>query len=187
MVRVKLVPHNLSFADRMWKLISNPLIKDVLGIPDKSVDDTRNFIKWIIEEEKNGNQVSRVILNENGGLIGVTTLMFINWGKKRCHIGTWIGREYWGMGYNHASKIEILKIAFYELGLEHVLAGARKSNTRSQKAQEKLPYIRLNVEAQFPEELVFLENKEKQPCVLHAFFREDFDSYIKVNIPYVQD
>lgn len=178
MPKVQLVSHDLSFAERIWELVSNPEIKDVLGIPDKSVEDTRNFINWITEEEKNGKQLSRVILNADGALIGVTTLMFIDGDKKRCHVGTWIGRDYWGMGYNHESKVEILKIAFEHLGMECVFAGARKVNIRSQKAQEKLPYIRLNVEEQFPEEHEFLEVKEKHPCVLHAFFREDFEKYL---------
>ncbi|GMA62955.1 GNAT family N-acetyltransferase [Alicyclobacillus fastidiosus] len=186
MARVQLVSHDLSFAERMWELVSNPKIKDVLGIPDESVKDTRNFIQWITQEEQNGNQLSRVILNENGEFIGVTTLMSINRERKRCHVGTWIGQEYWGMGYNHASKIEILKIAFQELGLVHVLAGARKTNIRSQKAQEKLPYIRLNVEDQFPDEHEFLENKEQQPCVLHAFFKNDFEKYVKENASSLQ-
>jgi RimJ/RimL family protein N-acetyltransferase len=182
MTRVQLVSHDLSFAERMWELVSNPEIKDVLGIPDESVEDTRNFIRWITEEEQKGIQLSRIILNESGEFIGVTTLMFINREKKRCHVGTWIGQEYWGMGYNYASKLEILRIAFEELGLVHVLAGARKTNIRSQKAQEKLSFIRLYVENQFPDEYEFLENKEQQPCVLHAFFKEDFERYVNSSI-----
>jgi RimJ/RimL family protein N-acetyltransferase len=182
MVSVQLVPHEVSFAERMWDLVSNPEIKDVLGIPDKSVEDTRNFINWITDEEQKGKQLSRVILNEYGELIGVTTLMFIDRDKRRCHIGTWIGQDYWRMGYNHASKVEILKIAFEQLGMLYVFAGARKVNTRSQRAQEKLPYIRLNVEDQFPDEHEFLEKKEKQPCVLHAFFKEDFEKYVKEGV-----
>jgi RimJ/RimL family protein N-acetyltransferase len=162
----------------MFQLVSAPQVKDVLGIRDESVEDTQKFINWIIEEEKNGKQLSRVILNENDELIGVTTLMHINHEKKRCHIGTWLGHDYWGMGYNQESKIAILRIAFEDLGMEHVFAGARKVNIRSQKAQEKLPFIRLNVESLFPDEHEFLEKKEKQPCVLHAFFREDFEKYI---------
>jgi RimJ/RimL family protein N-acetyltransferase len=178
MANVTLVPHSLKFADRMFELSSAPQIKDVLGIRVDSVEDTKNFILSVIEEEKEGKTVSRVILNERDELIGVTTLMFINRDKKRCHMGTWIGHEYWGLGYNLASKIEILKIAFQQLGMEHVFAGAKKVNMRSRKAQEKLPFIRLNVEELFPEEHAFLENRTKQPCVLHAFFREDFERYI---------
>lgn len=47
-------------------------------------------------------------------------------------------------------------------------------NIRSQKAQEKLSFIRLGVEGDYPEEHSWLEAKEKQPCVLNVFEREDF-------------
>lgn len=59
------------------------------------------------------------------------------------------------------------------------LQEARKINTRSQKAQEKLPFIRLNVEKVFPPEHLALENKEKQSCVLHAFYKEDFIKFLE--------
>ncbi|GGF90764.1 N-acetyltransferase [Paenibacillus albidus] len=177
---VKLVPHDLSYAERIFELISVPQVKDALGIKDESVEDTIRFIHWIIEEEHTGNQVSRIILNEHKELVGITTLMFIKPVEKQCHIGTWIGQKYWGRGYNQASKLEILKIAFLELGMKFVFAGARKINIRSQKAQEKLSFIRLNVETLFPKELEFLEKREKQSCVLHAFYKEDFINYLNI-------
>ncbi|WP_211750226.1 GNAT family N-acetyltransferase [Paenibacillus sp. Marseille-Q4541] len=178
MVNVKLVPHSFSYAENIFNKVSVPEVKDALGVNDKTVDDTLRYIKWILEDEQIGNQLSRVILNEADELIGITTLMFIDNHQKKCHMGTWVAHEYWGIGYNEASKFEILKIAFIELGLNYVFAGARKTNIRSQKSQEKLPYIRLNVENEFPNELIFLENKEKQECVLHVFYKEDFLNYL---------
>lgn len=177
MVAIKLVKHDLQYAQRMFQLSSAAPVRDALGLQVKTVSDTERFIHYILEAEQAGRELSRVILNEKDELIGVTTLMKLDDEHKRCHIGSWLGHAYWGQGYNQAAKIAILRIAFEELGLEHVLAGARKVNIRSQKAQEKLPYIRLHVESQFPEELQYLEAKEKQPCVLHAFYREDFMTY----------
>jgi hypothetical protein len=54
-----------------------------------------------------------------------------------------------------------------------------KVNSRSQKAQEKLPFIRLHIEKNFPEEHIALEKRENQPCVLNGFYREDFLTYIQ--------
>ncbi|WP_442978245.1 GNAT family N-acetyltransferase [Salarchaeum sp. III] len=114
----------------------------------------------------------------------MTTLMFIDYKQKSCHIGSWIGHEYWGKGYNLSSKVAILRIAFEELNLNYVFAGARKINTRSQKVQKKLPFIKLNVEKMFPSEHLALENKEKQPCVLHAFCKEDFMKFLYSTKPH---
>lgn len=177
MKTIKLVPHKDAYCEEIFRLSSVPAVKDALGLPDGTIEDTLHFSRRVREEELAGKTLPRVILDEQNHLIGLTDLMFIDHAKKSCHIGTWIGQEYWGQGFNEASKVAILKIAFEEVGLERVFAGARAVNIRSQKAQEKLPFIRLHVEAEFPHEHEALENKEQEPCVLHVFLKEDFESY----------
>lgn len=174
---VTLVKHDIKYAEAMHELSSMPQVRDALGLPAGKVEDTINFIKRECVDEEEGKTVPRVVLNEEGQLIGVTSLMFIDHQKKSCHIGSWLGYPFWGKGYNLEAKTAILDIAFFELGLLRVFAGARTVNIRSQKAQEKLSFIRLGVESEYPEEHSWLEVKEKQPCVLNVFEREDFVRY----------
>lgn len=178
MKKVTLIPQALRYAPEIHRLSQAPEVKNALGLPTQSVEDTENFIINTLMEESEGKTISRLILNEEDQLIGITTLMFIDQSNKQCHIGSWIGVDYWGQGYNLASKIELLKIAFEYLHLEVVFAGARTVNLRSQKAQEKLPFISLNIEQQFPEEHLLLEKRQKQPCILNAVFRDDFLNYL---------
>ena len=181
MKRIRLVQQSEEYGEEIHRLSSAPQVKDALGLPDGDVEDTRRFIRRVLAEEQAGATIPRVILDEKDKLIGLTDLMFIDHRKKSCHIGTWIGHEYWGQGFNEASKLAMLQIAFEGLELDYVFAGARVVNIRSQKAQEKLPFIRLHVEAEFPEEHRALEQKEKQPCVLNVFCKEDYLSYIEEN------
>ncbi|MGD2198571.1 GNAT family N-acetyltransferase [Lysinibacillus fusiformis] len=174
---VTLVKHDIKYAEAMHELSSMPQVRDALGLPVGKVEDTIHFIKRECIDEEEGKTVPRVVLNEEGQLIGVTALMFIDQHKNSCHIGSWLGHPFWGKGYNLEAKTAILDIAFFELGLKRVFAGARKVNIRSQKAQEKLSFIRLGVEGDYPEEHSWLEAKEKQPCVLNVFEREDFVRY----------
>lgn len=174
---VTLVKLNLKYAEAIHALSSMPQVRDALGLPVGKVEDTIHFIKRECVDEEAGITVPRVVLDEEGQVIGVTSLMFIDHQKKSCHIGSWLGYEFWGKGYNIEAKIAILDIAFFELGLERVFAGAREVNIRSRKAQEKLPFIRLNVEKVYPQEHAWLETKEKQRCVLNVFEREDFIRY----------
>lgn len=174
MISVALRPHDLRYAERIFTLVSDPAVKDQLSLRDQSVEDTKEFLRHITAEEQAGKAVSRAIFNEHDELIGITTLMFIDREKRRCHIGSWLGKDYWGKGYNQLAKEAILRIAFLELELDIVFAGAKSTNIRSQKAQEKLPYVSLHVEKEYPEEHEHLENRVKHPCVLHAFKREDF-------------
>lgn len=176
MIKVLLVPHNKNYAKLMSLLSSAPQVKDVLGLTDEQTtfEGTISFIEFILEQEKLGKQYSRVILNENQDLIGVITLKDINDINKSCHIGTWIGHQYWGQGYNALAKSEILYTAFTELNLEYVFAGAKLSNIRSQKAQAKLPYIRVGVQSEFPDELKKLELQVSAPCILNVIEKQMF-------------
>ncbi|WP_121641057.1 GNAT family N-acetyltransferase [Virgibacillus sp. Bac330] len=160
----------------MSALTSAPQVKDALGLINyqSSLNGTIDFIEFILEQENLGQQYSRVILNENKDLIGVITIKDINNINKTCHIGTWIGHQYWGKGYNALVKSKILYTAFAELHLKYVFAGAKLSNIRSQKSQEKLPYVRIGVRAQFPDEHKKLESQVNEPCVLNVIEKGHF-------------
>ncbi len=96
-------------------------------------------------------------------------------------MGSWLGYPYWGQGYNEAAKKEIFKIEFEELDLIYVFSGAKTTNVRSLKAQEKLPYISLHMEEKFPKEHALLEKETKVPCVLHAVSRKSFLRWLQQN------
>ena len=177
-VGVKLVKNDLKYAEQVYKLSSHPGVKDVLGIKVDNIEDTIGFINFIVQEELEGKVINRIILNEHDEVVGITSLKHIDRGDGICHIGTWIGVPFWGKGYNEASKIEILKIAFNELKMLYVFAGAKGSNTRSRRAQEKLAYMTIGVEKEFPKELTIIEKEAKTKCVLNVVKTEDFDKFL---------
>ncbi|PGS50027.1 GNAT family N-acetyltransferase [Bacillus sp. AFS041924] len=181
-VEISLVKNNLKFVEQVFKLSSDPGVKDTLGIKVDKIEDTIGFINFIIQQELEGKVVNRIILNKQDEVVGMTTLKHIDRGDGVCHIGTWIGVPFWGEGYNEASKIEILKIAFNELKMDYVIAGAKQSNTRSRRAQEKLPYLTVGVEKEFPKELAIIEKEAGTKCVLNVVKREDFTNFIAGHI-----
>lgn len=180
MQRVTLLPLDLRYANVIFELSSDPHVKNALGIKVEKIEDTKAFILFALEEERKNHSLSRVIINEKNEVIGLTTLKHINYAKKQSHIGSWLGYPYWGKGYNAAAKKEIFKIAFLDLQLTYVFAGAKTTNIRSLKAQEKLPYISLHVENKFPDEHAALEKEVKSPCVLHVISHEKFLNWLEV-------
>lgn len=178
MQHVTLVPLDLRYANVIFKLSSDPHVKNALGIKVEKIEDTKAFLLFAIEEERQKRSLSRMIVNEENEIIGLTTLKHINYEKKQSHIGSWLGYPYWGKGYNAAAKKEIFKIAFLDLQLSYVFAGAKTNNVRSLKAQEKLPYISLHVEDRFPDEHSALENEVNSSCVLHVVSREKFLNWL---------
>lgn len=180
MQRVTLLPLDFRYANVIFKLSSDPHVKNALGIKVETIEDTKAFLLFSIEEERQKKSLSRVIVNEENEIIGLTTLKHINYEKKQSHIGSWLGYPYWGKGYNEAAKKEIFKIAFLDLQLSYVFAGAKTNNIRSLKAQEKLPYISLHVENKFPDEHATLEKEVKSPCSLHVVSRKNFLNWLEL-------
>lgn len=175
-IKIELVPHDPKYAKSISSLTSHPAIKDALGLNhhQTSLEGTMEFIEFILQEETFGRQYSRVILNEQKEVIGVITLKDINQRNQTCHLGTWIGRPYWGKGYNELAKLKLLHTAFTELDLKLVFVGVKQSNIRSQKALEKLPYIKVNVQATFPDEYQKVVLQAKEPCLLNVIEKEAF-------------
>ncbi|MBO1626588.1 GNAT family N-acetyltransferase [Bacillus arachidis] len=181
MQHVTLVPLDLQYAEILFTLSGDAHVKDALGIKVDTPEDTKVFIRFAMKEERKGKSLSRIIVNEKKEIIGITSLKHIDHQKKKSHIGSWLGYPYWGQGYNEAAKKEIFKIAFEELDLIYVFSGAKTANVRSLKAQEKLPYISLHMEEQFPKEHALLEKETKVPCVLHAVSRKSFLRWLQQN------
>ncbi|MDA2383174.1 GNAT family N-acetyltransferase [Bacillus cereus] len=177
MQHVTLLPLDLCYTNVIFELSSDPHIKNALGMTVENIEDTKTYLLFAIEEEHQNKSLSRMIVNE---IIGLTTLKHINNEKKQSHIGSWIGYPYWGKGYNEAAKKEIFKIAFLDLQLSYVFAGAKTNNIRSLKAQEKLPYISLYVENKFPDEHAALEKEVRSPCSLHVVSREKFLNWLEL-------
>ncbi|QUW22605.1 GNAT family N-acetyltransferase [Sporosarcina sp. Marseille-Q4063] len=180
MSKVSLVPHNKIYAKSMSALSSSPQVKAALGLTNDqtSLEGTIGFIEFIREQERLGKQYSRAILNETENLIGVITLKDIDNINKTSHIGTWIGNQYWGQGYNLLAKREILYKAFTELNLDYVFAGAKTSNIRSMKSQEKLPFMRIEVQKEFPDEHRKLESEVNASCILNVVEKDMFLKWI---------
>ncbi|MCF3943678.1 GNAT family N-acetyltransferase [Oceanobacillus alkalisoli] len=182
MKKIVLAPHDKKYAKTISSLSQAPQVRESLGLNNDqtSIDGTIQFIEFVQENERLGKQYSRVILNENDELIGVITLKEIDNVKKTCHIGTWIGHPYWGKGYNELAKEAILYTAFTELNMEYVFAGAKLTNIRSQKAQEKLPYVKIDVRSEFPDEYKKLEKQVDDLCLLNVIEKATFlDWYLK--------
>lgn len=176
MRKIYLQPHDIFYAEKMSKLISDTEVREPLGLTENetSIAAMLDFIREMQLEEEMGNHYSRMIMNEDFELIGVITLHNIDELHQTSHISTWIGKDYWGLGYNTLAKDKLLLHAFTAMKLKVVFAGARVENFRSRKAQWKLPYLTMNAQLEYPEELTRLERREQAFCILNAVKATDF-------------
>lgn len=181
MVKILLAPYQKKYAKELSALISAPQVKDGLGLNNEqiSVEFVSEAIDYIIDEENLGRQYSRVVLNEDKELIGFTMLRNR---KNMSYIDTWSGFQYWGKGYYQLAVAETLYTAFTELNLKRIFAFAKLSNKFLIEEQKKLPYIRIGVEKEFPQEHKKMESWMNAPCMLHIIEKDDFlEWYLKIN------
>ena len=181
---VTLKKHDRNYTEIMSSLTSDARVQNALGLnwQQVSINGTRDFIDFIQGEERMGKQLSRVIFNEKEEFIGVITLKSINRTVGTAHIGTWIGGDYWGLGYNELAKEAMFTIAFETLKLNRIFAGAKLTNERSIAAQRKLAYMTMDVGYLYPEELEKIEIETKEKCILNVVEKEHFRQYLNNKI-----
>lgn len=123
----------------LFELMTHPDVYPYVRQKASSSDELLFMIKQMIEAEDRGEVISRTIIDEWGNPAGTISLFDVQ--NNSGFLGTWLGKPYHGLGYNQAAKEAFFNELFYELGIENVYLRIRKTNLRSQKAAEKLPYV----------------------------------------------
>ncbi|MEW9111168.1 GNAT family N-acetyltransferase [Cytobacillus gottheilii] len=123
----------------LYELMTHPDVFPFVRQKAYSDDEFLFLTKQTIEAEERGELISRTILDEWGSPIGTINLFDIQ--ENAGFLGTWLGKEYHGKGYNKLAKDAFFEELFYDLGIETIYMRIRVENIRSQKAAEKLPYV----------------------------------------------
>lgn len=129
---------DLSDCGMLFELMQDPAVFPFVRQKADSLDAFLFLTKQTIESEDSGTVVSRTIVNEWGAPIGTITLFDIENGSG--FLGTWIGKPYFGKGYNQKAKEAFFNELFLEHNIETVFMKIRRVNGRSLRAAGKLPY-----------------------------------------------
>ncbi|NMD69992.1 GNAT family N-acetyltransferase [Bacillus sp. DNRA2] len=123
----------------LYDLMTHPEVFPFVRHKAECYDEFVFITKQTIEAEERGELISRTILDEWGTPIGTINLYDIQ--DNAGFLGTWLGKPYHGQGYNKPAKDAFFDELFFELGIEKIFMRIRKTNIRSLKAAEKLPYV----------------------------------------------
>ena len=110
--------------------------------PYREPAEAEAYIARLSAEREEGRHLDFLIEHREHGPIGVIGLGDWSARDRRAVVGTWLGRVYWGTGANAEAKALLAALAFGPLGLERLGAYAAPANPRSQRALEKLGYVR---------------------------------------------
>ncbi|WP_078428214.1 GNAT family N-acetyltransferase [Alkalihalobacterium alkalinitrilicum] len=128
----------LSDCHVLYDLMIDPAVFPYVRQKANSYDEYLFLTKQTIEAEERGELISRTITDEWGNPIGTINLFDVQDGTG--FLGTWIGKPYFGKGYNQLAKDAFFSELFFELDIQTVFMRIRKDNIRSLKAAQKLPY-----------------------------------------------
>lgn len=122
----------------LFELMTHPDVFPFVRQKATTFDEFMILNKQTIEAEERGDIISRIIVDEWKNPIGTINLFDI---QEQCgFLGTWIGKDYHGKGFNTLAKIAFLQELFGERKINTVFMRIRRENIRSRKAAEKLSY-----------------------------------------------
>lgn len=132
-------------SERMFALASDPEVTRFFAWSYRRVQDAEAWIAGLAGRRERGQLLEFAVELRGEGLVGATGLSELARRDRRATIGTWLGRAHWGQGINAESKALVAALAFGPLRMERLTAYASTGNARSQRALERLGFIREGV------------------------------------------
>src|SRR5436305_119765 len=122
-------------APALLKLASDPEVTRWFSWgPYTSIDEPRAYIERSAGQREQGEQLDLVVEHREHGVAGITGLGEPSHRDRRCIVGTWFGRRFWGTGANRESKALVAHLAFAVLGMHRLGSYSNPANIRSTKA-----------------------------------------------------
>ena len=102
--------------------------------PYTRVEEPLAYIERLDAERERGERLDLLVIHRDRGPAGITGLSELSIRDRRCVVGTWFGREFWGTGANRESKAIVAHLAFALLGMHRVGSYSNPENVRSTRA-----------------------------------------------------
>jgi ribosomal-protein-alanine N-acetyltransferase len=124
-------------AQRLFELASDPDVTQWFSWgPYTNVEEPLAYIERLWGQRERGEQLDLLVVHKADGPIGITGLSEFSLRDRRCMVGTWFGKQWWGTGANRESKAVMAHLAFEVLGMRRLGSYSNPRNTRSTKALE---------------------------------------------------
>ncbi|MBO9532247.1 MAG: GNAT family N-acetyltransferase [Solirubrobacteraceae bacterium] len=130
-------------ATALYRLASDPEVTEWFSWgPYQETAEARAYLDRLPDQRERGTQLDLLQVHPTMGPVGITGLSEFSYRDRRAMVGTWFGRNAWGIGANQEGKALMAYLAFELLGLVRLGAYANTENVRSQKALEKVGFQR---------------------------------------------
>ena len=127
-------------AENLYKYASDPDVGPPAGWPvHKSVADSREIIETVFSAP----ETYAVCLKHDKRAIGCVGLHRNDIAElpDEYELGYWLGKPFWGQGIIPEASRELLRRAFYDLGMNRIWCGYYDGNVKSRRVMEKLGFM----------------------------------------------
>jgi ribosomal-protein-alanine N-acetyltransferase len=133
-------------APRLLELASDPDVTRWFSWgPYTSIEQPLGYIGRLEGQRERGEQLDLLVIHRDDGPIGITGLSEFSMRDRRCMVGTWFGKPWWGTGANRESKAVMAHLAFEVLGMNRLGSYSNPDNVRSTRALEGVGFTREGV------------------------------------------
>ncbi len=138
--RVLLLPFEDDRYQELKEIIFDDGIWKFMGMFVKTEADFDAYVKNTLADKQKGICYPFLIIDKTSGKVaGSSRYGYLNFPSEKCEIGwTWYGTAFQGTGLNKATKYELLRFGFEQIGFRRIQFSADEENIRSQRAIEKL-------------------------------------------------
>jgi [ribosomal protein S5]-alanine N-acetyltransferase len=167
-------------AHRLFELASDPEVTRFFSWgPYEQESEARDWLDTLPSRRAGGIALELAIVDADDWVIGITGLLELSRRDRRAVVGTWLGQAYWGTGANAESKALIAQLAFGPLRMERLGAWADVRNPRSQRALERIGFVREGTLRAFHR-----HRDERRDVISYGLLREDWAGSELAAVPF---
>lgn len=136
------------------------------------------WLQTLPARRADGVALELAIADSDDWVIGITAVLEVSERDRRAVVGTWLGQAYWGTGANAESKALVARLAFEHLRMERLGAWADVRNPRSQRALERLGFVREGTLRAFHR-----HGDERRDVIAYSLLREEWEQSPLAAVP----
>lgn len=127
--------------ENVYKGLSHPEIIKYYGVSYKTLEETRNQMKFFADLEKDGTGIWWAICSpDNRSFFGAGGLNNLCRQHRKAEIGFWLLKEFWGQGIMTEAMPLICNFGFENLDLHRIEGLVESENTNCKNAMNKLAF-----------------------------------------------
>jgi [ribosomal protein S5]-alanine N-acetyltransferase len=157
-------------ARRLFELASDPEVTRFFSWgPYQDQSEAVAWLETLPQRRAEGIALELAIVDPDDWVIGVIAVLEVSKRDRRAVVGIWLGQAYWGTGASAESEALLAYLVFEPLRMERLGAWVDVRNPRSQRAFERIGYVREGTLRAFHR-----HGDERRDLVAYSLLREDW-------------